>query len=116
MGWGNTIVEESADLKRMYEEDFGRDDKKLYEYWPQAYRWTCCGTVGDQKFGCDHHGTGPKPCECDFCHMGEPLPNKIYKAASMERKGLDLARGPDPRSYNSSQAAIAKEMRNVFGM
>lgn len=43
MGWGNVIRSEAGDLKKKYEDDFGRDDVKLHEYWPQAFRWTCCG-------------------------------------------------------------------------
>jgi hypothetical protein len=49
------------------QKDLKGDEKKLYDEWPQGFRWTCCGTPGDQKFGCDHHGRGSKPCTCDFC-------------------------------------------------
>ena len=116
MGWGNVILPESKDFKRKYEEEFGRDDKKLYQHWPQAYRWTCCGTSGAMNWGCDHHGTGPKPCSCDFCHMGKPLPDKIYREDNMERKRLKLSRGPDPRSYNPIKAATADFARSLMGM
>lgn len=116
MGWGNVILVESEDLRRKYEEEFGHDDRKLYEYWPQAYRWTCCGTSGDMNFGCDHHGTGPKPCSCDFCHSGKPLPDGIYKEDKIERKRLNFSRGPDPRSYDPRQAAIANVARAILGM
>jgi hypothetical protein len=67
MGWGNVILEESADMKAKFEGEFQGDPKKLYRHWPQAFRWTCCGIDADIKFGCDHHGTGSKPCTCDFC-------------------------------------------------
>lgn len=67
MGWGNVIKEESEDMKKKYEDEFGRDDAKLFAYWPQAFRWTCCGMPADMPWGCDHHGTGPRPCRCDFC-------------------------------------------------
>jgi hypothetical protein len=67
MGWGNTLLEESADLKAKFEGEFQGDLKKLYRYWPQAFRWTCCGMDAAMKFGCDHHGEGSKPCSCDFC-------------------------------------------------
>jgi len=43
------------------------DEKKLFEYWPQAFRWTCCGVSAEMTWGCDHHGSGRKPCTCDFC-------------------------------------------------
>ncbi|KAJ8075808.1 hypothetical protein PM082_021440 [Marasmius tenuissimus] len=66
---------------------------------------------GDQQFGGDHHGRGKKPCTCDFCRMGEPLPDKIYHKVSQSRMSLDLPRGPDPRSYN---AALAISMNAVF--
>lgn len=69
MGWGNCILEESEDLKKEFEIEYEGDEEKFYEYWPQGFRWTCCGVLGDQKFGCDHHGTGTKPCTCDFCHV-----------------------------------------------
>lgn len=39
LGWGNCLIEEGPELKRKYEEEFGRDDSKLFEEWPQAYRY-----------------------------------------------------------------------------
>ncbi|KAH9906739.1 hypothetical protein F4778DRAFT_800717 [Xylariomycetidae sp. FL2044] len=115
-GWGNCSEDESADLKRKYEDEFKSNDAQMYEYWPQGYRWTCCGMGGDQPWGCDHHGTGPQPCQCDFCHLGKPLPDKIYHEDSVARKGLQLARGPDPRSLNPSKAATAEIARGILGM
>ena len=67
MGWGACVQEEAEDLKAKFEGEMGGDEKRLYEYWPQAFRWTCCGTSADMKWGCDHHGGGKKPCTCDFC-------------------------------------------------
>ena len=48
--------------------------------------------------------------------MGKPLPDKIYKARTASRIGLELARGPDPRSYNPGQAMIAGMGRSIFGL
>jgi hypothetical protein len=69
MGWGNCLASESDEMKGKFENDFNSNEAKLYEYWPQAFRWTCCGTEGDQRFGCDHHGSGSTPCSCDFCKV-----------------------------------------------
>jgi hypothetical protein len=49
------------------------------------------------SYGCDHHGTGSKPCTCDFCGMGKPIPDSIYGKNEQACKGLRLSRGPDPR-------------------
>ncbi|KAK8037733.1 hypothetical protein PG991_001079 [Apiospora marii] len=87
LGWGRAQLSEVEFMKKQYKHEFGGDDEKLYEYWPQGFRWTCCGTTGDMAYGCDHHGTGPQPCGCDYCGK---LP---------ERQGLHLSRGPDPRSH-----------------
>ena len=67
LGWGACLVEESDDLRRKFENKYGGDHAKFFKYWPQGYRWTCCGCAGDNKYGCDHHGRGIKPCTCDFC-------------------------------------------------
>ena len=48
--------QESDDLKRKFEEEFEKDPERLYEYLPQAFRWTCCGTDASMDWGCDHHG------------------------------------------------------------
>ena len=48
--------------------------------------------------------------------MGKALPDKIYKERTASRMGLDLARGPDPRSYNPGQAMIADMGRSMFGL
>jgi hypothetical protein len=69
MGWGNCLATESDELKEKFEKEFNSNEEKMYDYWPQGFRWTCCGTVGDQLFGCDHHGEGSTPCSCDFCKV-----------------------------------------------
>ena len=72
MGWGNCVAGEDSDsLKRKFETEFSGSEEKLYEYWPQGFRWTCCGIDGDQEWGCDHHGTGSESCTCDFCRVGD---------------------------------------------
>ena len=120
--------------------EMGGDEKKLYKEWPQAFRWTCCGTSADMKYGCDHHGTGSRPCTCDFCkyapsfapsvricdlrhmlmdcRMGKQLTEKIYnnRLQSAHGKGLDLPRGPDPRSFNGQTAGINMIARDLLGM
>lgn len=48
--------------------------------------------------------------------MGKPLPNKIYNEDSASRFGLELRRGPHPRSYHAGIAAIATTGRSVLGM
>jgi len=115
-GWGNCAMEESADLKRKFEDRYGGDQVKLYKYWPQAFRWTCCGTDADLKYGCDHHGSGSVPCTCDFCRMGKALPNGVYNEQSASRMGLQLRRGPDPRSFNGAIAGISATMRTMLGL
>ncbi len=67
LGWGNCYIEESDEMKQKFEKEFNSDHKKLYDYRPQAFRWRCCGTDGNQEFGCDHHGSGSNPCSCDYC-------------------------------------------------
>ncbi|KAI0853095.1 hypothetical protein F5Y00DRAFT_271587 [Daldinia vernicosa] len=118
MGWGNSVASESARLKRMYEEDFKSDDIRMHQFWPQGFLWTCCGLLSDMKnFGCDHHGTGPRPCSCYYCHKGESQPDDIYKN-TISRRGLQLSRGPDPRSYDEikAAAATAASIRLFFGL
>jgi hypothetical protein len=67
IGWGSTLAAEADDLKAKFEGEFGGSEERLYQYWPQAFRWTCCGADGALEWGCDHHGTGLTPCTCDFC-------------------------------------------------
>ncbi|KAI8962678.1 hypothetical protein F5Y11DRAFT_179343 [Daldinia sp. FL1419] len=115
LGWGHCSASESAELKRKYEEEFKSDDARMHKYWPQGFRWTCCGLASDMNFGCDHHGTGPKPCSCDFCHSGKPLPDRIYKD-TIPRRGLRLSRGPDPRSFDEVEAGVAASARSFLGL
>lgn len=116
LGWGNSVVNEVWFLKQKYEEEFGFDDISMYEFWPQGFRWTCCGLEGDERLGCDHHGSGLDPCQCDFCHMGKPLPDSIYHKDTLGRRGLNLPRGPDPRSFNAEKAFKATIARPFIGM
>jgi hypothetical protein len=50
--------------------------------------------------------------------MGEPVSDKIQneRSKSVHGMGLDLPRGPDPRSFNMAKIEINKKMRSVFGM
>ncbi|KAG6808197.1 hypothetical protein H0H92_005078, partial [Tricholoma furcatifolium] len=115
-GWGATIAKETDDLRRRFETEMGGDQEALYKKWSDAFRWTCCGTSGTVDYGCDHHGSGSRPCSCDFCRMGKPLPDSIYYKKSAERMGLRLLRGPDPRSYHPVLAAAALKGRTAFGL
>jgi hypothetical protein len=67
LGFGACWFEECDDLKKVFETEFEGNLEKFYEYRPHAFRWTCCGMSGGMDYGCDHHGTGSKPCSCDFC-------------------------------------------------
>ncbi|CAL8585017.1 hypothetical protein XPA_010597 [Xanthoria parietina] len=118
MGWGNVIVAEAEDLKRKFEREMNGDEAKLYKYWPQAFRWTCCDTVGNQRYGCDHHGRGSTPCSCDFCKMGKRIPDGLHnkRVNSAAGKGLKFSRGPDPRSINRLEGGIAEAAREILGM
>ena len=138
-GWGNCFLDECEDLKRKFETEYEGKHRRFFKYWPQGYRWTCCGTDGSMTFGCDHHGTGPNPCTCDFCRyvlislrsrhgdtcltrhsflrsMGKPLPDSVYNDPEPSRRGLRLARGPDPRSFNAGIGAITALGRALTGM
>ncbi|TFK99195.1 hypothetical protein BDV98DRAFT_511234, partial [Pterulicium gracile] len=97
LGFGCVYEDEADDLKHRFETEFNSDLEKFFEERPMGYRWTCYGMVGDMTYGCDHHGTGPKPCTCDYCRGGKRLPNHIYNDPHPSRKGLKLPRGPDPR-------------------
>ncbi|KAH6890921.1 hypothetical protein BKA70DRAFT_1408699, partial [Coprinopsis sp. MPI-PUGE-AT-0042] len=114
---GGVFIEEVEDHKKTFHEKYNGDLKRFFNYWPQGFRWTCCGMGGDQNFGCDHHGAGAKPCTCDFCRMGEPLPDSIYNAVSQSEYGLKLRRGPDPRSRVSpAHISIIKAGQALTGM
>lgn len=59
---------------------------------------------------------GSTPCCCDFCHMGKPPPDSIYMQNQQATRGLQLRRGPDPRSYDPVKAGIAAAGRGLYGM
>ena len=67
LGWGACFAEESGDLKQKFEVEYGGDEARSYKHCLQGFRWTCRGTDASIKYGCDHHGTGLKPCTCDYC-------------------------------------------------
>jgi len=48
--------------------------------------------------------------------MGKSLPERIYMEKSATRIGLNLSRGPDPRSYNPALAVTAAAGRSILGM
>ena len=70
------------------------------------------------EMGCDHHGTGTKPCSCDFCVSGKKVTDKIMKEKreSQSGFGLQLSSGPDPRSFNPMLGAFNDMMRGVLGL
>ena len=98
---GAAVEEEVDDMKQKFEVEFGGSLEKLADYWPGAFRWRCCGmSVGEGEeghWGCDHHGDlACPPCKCDFCRGGKPVPASIHNERATH--GLQLRRGPDPRS------------------
>ncbi|KZW03512.1 hypothetical protein EXIGLDRAFT_664113 [Exidia glandulosa HHB12029] len=116
-GFGAVYLNEAEDVKTMFKKKFKGDEEKFFKWRPAAFRWTCCGLDGDQNFGCDHHDVRyPKPCMCDFCAMGKPLPDSIYYGAEASRMGLKLSRGPDPRSFNPAKAALCVLGRTITGL
>ncbi|KAK7906481.1 hypothetical protein PG985_016218 [Apiospora marii] len=38
LGWGRAQLSEVEFMKKQYKHEFGGDDEKLYEYWPQGFR------------------------------------------------------------------------------
>ncbi|KAJ7346964.1 hypothetical protein DFH08DRAFT_869925 [Mycena albidolilacea] len=116
LGWGACSSDEADDLKKKFETEFGGDEEKFFEYWPQGFRWTCCGTDAGMEYGCDHHGSGSQPCSCDFCGMGKPLPASIFNEKTPSRHGLNLRRGPDPRSFNRFAAIHTATSRTMMGL
>lgn len=74
LGFGGVTLDEADLLQSIFIKDFKGDEEAFYKEWPQAFRWTCCGSAGNLEFGCDHHGTGSTPCSCDFCISGHELP------------------------------------------
>ncbi|KAF8173096.1 hypothetical protein BJ912DRAFT_859582 [Pholiota molesta] len=115
-GWGYKPLAEAAALRARFEGALRRDERRLHAEWPQAFRWTCCGTDAEMDWGCDHHGTGSRACMCDFCRMGTALPENVYNIPNASRHGLMLYRGPDPRSFDPASAAIAAQGRATLGL
>ena len=74
--------------------------------------------MSGDSYCCDHHGSGSRPCKCDFCVGGKPLTSKILsdRAASQAAQGLTLPSGPDPRSYNHVASKLNDVMRELLGM
>ena len=89
LGWGGCFADESDDLKRKFEGQFGGDEARFYKHWPQGFRWTCCGTDAGMKWGCDHHGTGSKPCSCDFCRCVRHFLSFLWCCALITRSFKD---------------------------
>jgi hypothetical protein len=48
--------------------------------------------------------------------MGKPLPDSIFNKDSATRRGLELRRGPDPRSFHAGIAGIAATSRTMMGL
>jgi hypothetical protein len=110
LGWGAVLIEESADMKKKFEEEFQGDQEKLYKYWPNAFRWTCCGTSGDNDYACDHHDKG---CTCDFCLAGMPLSKEALKT-TVHNFGLKLRTKGHPDSVNPIGGQLNWQMRMMM--
>jgi hypothetical protein len=48
--------------------------------------------------------------------MGKPVSDKIYNEKVASRMGLNLPKGPDPRSYHPLLAMNAEIGRSMTGM
>jgi hypothetical protein len=48
--------------------------------------------------------------------MGKPVSDRIYNEKVASRMGLNLPKGPDPRSYNPVLSMNAEIGRSVLGM
>ena len=94
LGWGGCYAEDSEKLQKKFREEFNSNEEKFYDYWPQGFRWTCCGATGDVDF-CDHHGSGSTKCRCDYCTCGQRLPDEyiLERARTQAAQGLTLANG-----------------------
>jgi uncharacterized C2H2 Zn-finger protein len=112
-GWGNVQESESAALKKRFEKEMGCDEEKLAKARPEAFRWTCCGATLDTPYQCDHHGSGPRPCTCDFCTGGKPIPQGMRKK-TVGNYGLKLTYGPDPRSYDPLMGSFNLMMNKMM--
>lgn len=101
LGWGGTVVEEADKLRATFLGKYNSCEDKFAEYWPTAFRWTCCGTsLLDGTEGCMHHGTASFPCTCHFCRHGFPLPMELCRHTQASY-GLQLNCGPDLRSFSA---------------
>ena len=115
-GWGGVSEEEAADERRVFEgPKFRSNEAKYFKHRRSAFRWTCCGTVGDHVYGCLHHGhpEAKAPCSCDFCRGGKPLPEELYQEnlRSQECQGIQIRRGPDPRSASFAGSSNLRMLR-----
>lgn len=118
LGWGGVVVEEVESLKHKFEVCLGGSLEKLFEYNDTSFRWTCCGfDASTGTHGCDHHGDpkAVRPCGCDFCSAGRPVPGSIFNRVKQEKMGLALRKGPDPRGRTMA-GELNMIMRNVLGM
>ena len=118
LGWGGVYADEAEELKERFEKELGGSLEKMFEDRDMAFRWTCCGyDASSGTHGCDHHGAtdAGRPCGCDFCSAGLAVPDAIYNKAKIEKMGLKLRRGPDPRGKTMA-GEFNMMMRNVLGM
>ena len=87
MGWGGAPVAQAAEMRRTYHNEYEGSLSEFHDAFPSAFRWTCCGLLGDAVHGCEHHGPG---CSCDYCRAGCPAPYSPTQA----NRFLRLANSP----------------------
>lgn len=91
MGWGGVPVNRQAAMQRIFADECAdyedRSLGKFHDLHPEAFRWTCCGLLGDAVGGCEHHGPG---CSCDYCRAHVPAPYTPTQA----NRFLRLANSP----------------------
>ena len=46
LGWGAVIMEEVEEHKESFIKKYKSNEEIFFKYWPQGFRWTCCGCVG----------------------------------------------------------------------
>jgi len=114
------FVAEGGDvvLRNIFENRCNFDEEKFANTGRSgggSFRWTCCGLALNNPSPCDHHGRDKQKCSCDFCVSGEPVPPRL-REKTIHNYGLDLHYGPDPRSFNPMQAAVAEAMRKMMKM
>ena len=100
LGFAGFVASEDEEVRREFQDKYGGDEARYFEYRPEGFRWTCCGVAADiGTYGCDHHGDprAPSACRCDFCRAGRPLDEGTWrrKLASQAARGLEgtLCRG-----------------------